>query len=101
MGISGGRFSAFLIRSTPMPFASGSEASHSTRRIEGAALIGRNGASLGRLDGDARYSTMVGGEVRTLGRCSGSRAATLSNCVNAGLEEGRLKRFSCPRLRRR
>jgi hypothetical protein len=55
-----------------MPFASGSEASHSTRRIEGAALIGRNGASLGRLDVDARYSTMVGGEVRTLGRCSGS-----------------------------
>ena len=50
------RVFCFQIRSTPMPFASGSEASRSTLRIEGAAGPGRNGASVGRQGVDAPTS---------------------------------------------
>jgi|ERR1700704_2723170 hypothetical protein len=44
----------FLRSATPTPFASGSEASHSTRRIGDAAMPGRNGVSLARVGVDPR-----------------------------------------------
>jgi len=64
MGISGGRYSAFLIRSTLTPFASGSEASRSTQRIEDAALPGRNGASLAGVSIEERLPTVGAGPSR-------------------------------------
>jgi hypothetical protein len=59
MGISGGGCSAFQIRSTPMPSASGSEAGRSSQKIEGAALNGRNGAGHDRLGIDVPQSVPV------------------------------------------
>jgi hypothetical protein len=74
MAINGGGSFAFQIRSTPMPFASGSEASHSSRRIEGVAPPGHNGVSPPRVSVDTHQHSTASSRVERPGAQGSWRA---------------------------